>query len=108
MPIGQESKSQVGALLIGWREARDVFVIARRLDDLSERDNHKGADHHRYGGVQTRAGMQERRSAFPRVIARNAGILRGQIDQYCEGDHDHGPGRQHALGIGIRTEIAKT
>src|SRR5689334_6425045 len=48
----KERKAHVGALLLGWRESRDVLVITWRLDDLAEGDANKSKNDHWHGGVR--------------------------------------------------------
>ena len=62
----QKSESHVCALLAGRRQAGNVFVVARRLDDLAQRNRNEGKHCHRDRGMrdqnQPRPGP---RSVFP-------------------------------------------
>ena len=39
MPRGKKGKPHVGTLLLGRREARNIFVVARLVDDFADGQN---------------------------------------------------------------------
>ncbi len=104
---GQKRKAHVRALLARRRKAGNIFVVARLLDDLAQRQNKqredRSPDRRPEGEDQPRSGRDHR--------AQNHGLKRRNLARqiiHQQGERDHGQsvGHENDLDVSVGIDVS--
>src|ERR1019366_4385508 len=106
-PDRQERKTHIGALLSWRRKERDVFVVARLLDDLAQRQDKQREDCPPDRRSKGKDQPRNRRDQGAQDYSLKRWYLARQ-EIYREGETDHSQpvGNQNDLDVSVRVDVA--
>src|SRR6266571_129627 len=104
---GKKRKAHISALLAGGRQARNVFVVARRLNHFAKSEDQDGENRAENRGLKSQDKPGERGDESSEDHGMESGDLADQVvDQKREADDGEAVGNQDQLDVGPGADIA--